>query len=43
MKRRDFFKYTAAGAALAAAPAIIQATDKSGARNAVIGTGDYRY
>jgi hypothetical protein len=43
MKRRDFLKTAAAGAALAGAPAIVNATDKSGSRPAVIGAGEYRY
>jgi hypothetical protein len=43
MKRRDFLKTTAAGAALAAAPAILHATDKAGQRSPIIGTGEYRY
>ena len=43
MQRRDFLKTTAAGAALAAAPAILHATDKAGQRSPIIGTGEYRY
>jgi hypothetical protein len=43
MKRRDFFKTAAAGAALAGAPAILNATDKAGSQTPVIGTGEYRY
>jgi hypothetical protein len=43
MQRRDFLKTTAAGAALAGAPAILHATDKADLRSSVIGTGEYRY
>lgn len=43
MKRRDFLKTTAAGAALCAAPAILNATDKAGSRTPIIGTGEFRY
>jgi hypothetical protein len=44
MKRREFLKQTAAaGAAALAAPAIVGATDKAAAKNAVVGQGEYRY
>jgi hypothetical protein len=44
MRRRDFLKQTAAaGAALAAGPIVLNAADKAGSKNAVIGKGPYRY
>src|SRR5262249_29407868 len=44
MRRRDFLKRTAAAGAVAAAgPLFLHAADKAGSKNAVIGTGDYRY
>jgi len=44
MQRREFLaKSTAAGAAIASAPLILNATDKSGSRAAVIGAGEHRY
>jgi hypothetical protein len=44
MNRRKFLKQTAAaGAALCAAPAILNATDKAGTKNAIIGAGEHRY
>lgn len=43
MRRRDFLKSTTALAATALAPRIIGATHKAGARNAVVGAGEYRY
>jgi TAT (twin-arginine translocation) pathway-exported protein len=47
MKRRDFLKGTAAGAALlatgATAPAFIRAEDKAGSKNPIIGKGEHTY
>jgi hypothetical protein len=44
MRRRDFLtKTAAAGAALAAGPLFLNAADKAGSKNAVIGEGEYRY
>jgi hypothetical protein len=44
MQRREFLKKTtAAGVVLSAAPLILNATDKAGARAAVIGAGEHRY
>jgi hypothetical protein len=44
MRRRDFLKQTAAaGAALGAGPLFLNAADKAGTKNAVIGEGKYRY
>ena len=46
MERREFLKKSAAfGAATVAAtaPAFLGASDKSGSKNAVVGTGDHRY
>ncbi len=47
MRRREFLKRTAAAAgsslAYAAAPAILNAADKSGTRKPVIGQGDHKY
>ena len=42
MNRRSFLQTTAA-AAVAAFPTILRAQDKSGSKNAVIGTGEYTY
>jgi hypothetical protein len=44
MRRRDFLKQAAAaGAALAAGPIFLNASDKAGSKNPVIGEGEYRY
>jgi hypothetical protein len=47
MKRRDFLKSTAAGAAAlaagSAAPAFIGAEDKAGSKNPIIGKGEHTY
>ncbi len=43
MRRRDFLKQTAAGAAALAGPILLGATDKAGTRNAVVGEGEFRY
>jgi hypothetical protein len=46
MKRRDFLKQSAAAATLlsaGAAPAILNADDKAGAKNAIVGQGEHRY
>jgi hypothetical protein len=46
MKRRAFLKQTAAGATVLAAgatPAILNATDKSGSQNPILGLGEHRY
>jgi hypothetical protein len=45
MRRRDFLKTTAAGAALAATggPYFLNASDKAGSKNPVVGEGGHRY
>jgi hypothetical protein len=44
MRRREFLRRAAAaGAAAAAGPILLGAEDKSGSRNPVVGTGEYRY
>jgi len=44
MKRRDFLKTAAAGAALVSAgPIILGADDKAGSKKAVVGTGEHAY
>src|SRR5262249_49915849 len=44
MNRRKFLTHTvAAGAALSPAPTILNATDKAGSKNAIIGAGEHRY
>ncbi|MCA9248067.1 MAG: twin-arginine translocation signal domain-containing protein [Planctomycetales bacterium] len=42
--RRQFLETSlAAGAALAAAPAFVHASDKAGTKNVIVGQGDYQY
>src|SRR5262249_45121154 len=46
MKRRDFLKRTAAVASVLASgatPTILRATDKAGAKNPILGTGEHKY
>src|SRR3569623_311153 len=41
--RRDFLKTAAVGAVVSAAPAILNAEDKAGTKNPIIGEGDHTY
>jgi hypothetical protein len=43
MRRRTFLRRTAAGAAAIVSPTILGAAGKSGSKNPVIGSGEYRY
>jgi hypothetical protein len=43
MQRRDFLKRSAAAGASVLAPGVLNATDKAGTRNPVLGKGEHRY